>query len=245
MANQLESSKTCPKRELLHVFNTLEKNFSNSGLGRERWIILCTATLVGGNDPELCADLYLFLIAKPEFASPTQRKVLIRRIRETLVKCVCIVGVCKPLEAIMAINHYEKDEDKDFRATREGWQCDEANHRRGMEWMRRIYTRDTDNTLDIFDAHKDFAWISQNITYGLYLSDRQVLDDLDTEIVVLASIMIQNLKKETHWHIRGIRRLGVPTEDVQVIWDSVQVVASFLGINLHRIPRIEDVENDV
>ncbi|KAE8164093.1 hypothetical protein BDV40DRAFT_287233 [Aspergillus tamarii] len=32
-------------------------------------------------------------------------------------------------------------------------------------------------------------------------------------------IMIQNLRKETHWHIRGMRRIGVSKEDTQVLWD--------------------------
>ncbi|KAI9167887.1 hypothetical protein HJFPF1_04028 [Paramyrothecium foliicola] len=231
--------------KIVEVFNSIEHSFSTSNLGSDRWYLLCAAALVGGNDPELCDQLYLHLISKPEFSEPAQRKILIQRLRETLVKCVCIVGVCKPLEAIMAIAKHERDEDKDYTATREGWQCDEANLERGMEWMRKIYTRNTDSTLDIFDAHKDFAWISKNITYGLYLSDRQVLDDLDTEVTVFSSIMIQNLPKETHWHIRGTRRLGVSVEDVKVLWNSVQAIAEFLGMKLHRVPTVEDVEKDV
>ena len=65
------------------------------------------------------------------------------------------------------------------------------------------------------------AWISANITYGLYLSDRQILDDIDTEMVVLSGIMIQNLKRETGWHLRGTRRVGVSYEDVETIQQCV------------------------
>ena len=65
------------------------------------------------------------------------------------------------------------------------------------------------------------AWISANITYGLYLSDRQILDDIDTEMVVLSGIMIQNLKRETGWHLRGTRRVGVSHEDVEIIQQCV------------------------
>ena len=67
------------------------------------------------------------------------------------------------------------------------------------------------------------AWISANITYGLYLSDRQVLDDIDTEMVVLSGIMIQNLKRETGWHLRGTRRVGVSFDDVETVQQCVQV----------------------
>ena len=65
------------------------------------------------------------------------------------------------------------------------------------------------------------AWISANITYGLYLSDRQILDDIDTEMVVLAGIMIQNLKRESAWHLRGTRRVGVSYDDVEIVQQCV------------------------
>ncbi|PKS06158.1 hypothetical protein jhhlp_007475 [Lomentospora prolificans] len=245
MASAVDIDPRISKEGILELFDFIEKKFADSEIGSAYWYQLCTAALVGGNDPELCDQLYLYLISKPQFSTPAQRQALVRTLREVLVKCVCVVGVCKPLEAIMAINQCEREEDKDFTTTREGWQCDEANLERGMGWLRKIYTRDTDDTLDIFNAHKDFGWITRNITYGLYLSDRQVLDDLGTEITVLASIMIQNLRKETHWHIRGIRRIGVSSKDVQMLWDCVQRVAEFLGLKLDRVPTLAEVESDV
>ncbi|KAM0331276.1 hypothetical protein ACHAQA_002946 [Verticillium albo-atrum] len=232
-------------KPITKVFEQIEKNFSLTQIGSSKWYMATIAALAGGNDPDLCADLYTYLIAKPEFSTSEQRQELVRRLREGLFKSISIVGVCKPLEAIMAINACEREEDKDRSTTREGWQCDEANLRRGQDWMGKLYTRDTGSTLDLFKDHKDFAWVSQHITYGLYLSDRQVLDDLDTEMVVLCSIMIQNLKKETHWHIRGTRRLGVSFEDTQQVWDSVQLVADFLGLKLNRVPKVADVECDI
>ncbi|KAH8178187.1 carboxymuconolactone decarboxylase [Sarocladium implicatum] len=228
---------------LSQVFQTIEDKFKTTALGPDRWYIAAAATLVGGNDPELCGDLYQHLIAQPEFSSPAQRQRLVRRIRETLVKSVCIVGVCKPLEAILAISKLERPEDKDLTVTREGWQCDEANLQRGKEWLGKIYAGDTSETLKLFADHGDFNWISQNITYGLYLSDRTVLDDVETELVVLPGIMIQNLKLETHWHIRGIRRIGVSSHDTQVVWDSVQLIAEYLGIKLNRVPTVESVRD--
>ncbi|KAK7931799.1 hypothetical protein PG985_002511 [Apiospora marii] len=242
----VSSSPASAPHKIHDLFRTIEADWSRSGLGANRWYLLTIATLAGGNDPELSAQLYLYLTAQPAYSTPTQRQSLIRELREALIKCVPLVGVCKPLEAIMAINAHERPEDKDpSPATREGWQCDAANLERGLGWMRKIYTGDTNSTIALFDDHRDFAWISQNITYGLYLSDRQVLDDLGTEVIVLAGIMIQNLPKETRWHIRGIRRLGVSVEDVKVVWNAVQAIAQFLNIKLHRVPTVEEVEKEV
>ncbi|KAL9100085.1 MAG: hypothetical protein Q9163_004493 [Psora crenata] len=71
------------------------------------------------------------------------------------------------------------------------------------------------------EAHKDFAWISKNITYGLYLSDHSILNAIDTEVVVLSGIVVQNLKRESAWHLRGLRRVGVSMEDTEKIHQCV------------------------
>ncbi|KAH7028970.1 uncharacterized protein B0I36DRAFT_324796 [Microdochium trichocladiopsis] len=232
---------------IFDLFDTLKDSFIGTQLGHDRWYMLAVAAIVGGNDPERCDQLYLYLATQPQFQTPDQRRGMVRRLREALFKVICLVGVCKPLEAIIAINQVERDEDKDTGSppTREGWQCDEANLERGMGWMKKIYTGNLDSTLDLFKDHPDFSWVSRHITYGLYLSDRQVLDDLDTEIVVFCGIMIQNLRTETHWHIRGIQRLGVSKEDVQVLWDDVHKVAEFFGMRLNRVPTVESVQYDV
>lgn len=227
------------------LFTELEDRFRTTSLGADKWYILAISTIVASPDPERADQLYLHLTKQAEFATSAARQKLVQRLREALVKSVPIVGVCKPIEAILAISEVERDEDKDYTFTREGWQCDQANHERGTEWLQKLYSRNTSDTLDLFSAHKDFAWLSKEITYGLFLSDRQVLGDLDTQLVVLPGIMSQNLPKETHWHIRGTRRIGVPKEEVEVIWDCVQLVAQFFEVKLHKVPTVEAVEYDV
>lgn len=69
-------------------------------------------------------------------------------------------------------------------------------------------------------------WISKNISYGLYLSDHSILNDVETELTVLGGIMIQNLPRETGWHLRGTRRIGVSKEDVETIQQCVSISRS-------------------
>ena len=105
-------------------------------------------------------------------------------------------------------------------------------------------------------------WTSKAITYGLYLSDQTILNDIETELTVLTGIMIQNLPRETAWHLRGTRRIGVSKEDVETlqqcvsafagrnemrVTDSSQIelAATFCGLRLHRVPRVADVEQEV
>ena len=73
------------------------------------------------------------------------------------------------------------------------------------------------------------VWLSEEITYGLYLSDQTILDGVDTELVVLVGIMMQNLARETGWHLRGMRRVGASSEDVETIQQCVSVFVSTCG----------------
>ncbi|KAK3170263.1 hypothetical protein OEA41_009650 [Lepraria neglecta] len=114
-----------------------------------------------------------------------------------------------------------------------------------MAWLDQIYKHNRASTIKLFEAHKDFAWISANITYGLYLSDHTILDAIDTEMVVLSGIMIQNLKKETGWHLRGTRRVGVSQEDVELVQQCIELVAAFAQVRLNKVPRVADIEHEV
>lgn len=107
--------------------------------------------------------------------------------------------------------------------------------------MAQIYRHNDASTAERMAAHKDFrtqrtmgnilecmlmsrvGWLSIEITYGLYLSDHTILDGIDTELVVLSGIMLQNLKTETGWHLRGTRRVGVSHEDVETIQQCVSL----------------------
>ncbi|OAA74719.1 hypothetical protein LEL_08300 [Akanthomyces lecanii RCEF 1005] len=234
-----------PKPELTELFADIETRFKTTQLGDEKWYILALSCIATGPEPEFAAHLYQHLIAKPEFQSSESRQHLVRRLREALFKSICVIGVCKPIESILSIAAIERPEDRDLSQTREGWQPDEENERKAREWFLKVYTRNASDTIGLFDAHKDFAWTSLTITYGLFLSDRQVLDDVDTQLVVLPCIMTQNLKLETNWHIRGTRRIGVSKEDTQVVWDSVQAFATFFELKLNKVPTVDEVEPEV
>ncbi|ETN39395.1 uncharacterized protein HMPREF1541_05618 [Cyphellophora europaea CBS 101466] len=231
--------------EARRLFSSIEQSFSKTALGNQRWYLVALTALTGGGSPHLADQLYLYLIQQAQYSTSPSRQALIRRLREDLVKAVSIIGVCRPIEAIVAISNVEREEDRDYSCSREGWACDDANHQRGMDWLHKVYKQNVNFNLNLFNAHKDFDWISKEITYGLYLSDRQVLDDIDTELVVVSGIMIQNLKNETWWHIRGTRRQGVSKEDMHVVYDCIKEVAAFLQIKLDRVPTVDEVEPDV
>ena len=113
--------------------------------------------MVGGGQSAFAPTLYRHLIARPEHSSSEQRKALMRRIRETMMKLVSVVGVCKPLEAVFDIDAVTAPEDKDYSFSREGWQCDEVNRQRGFAWQDRIYKHDQGKIDNVLSSQRDFG----------------------------------------------------------------------------------------
>lgn len=105
---------TPTKTELLTLLRTLETSFPSPTLGPSKWYILALSSLVAGGHPDLAADLYLHLIARPEFSTSESRQALVRRLRETLVKLVAIVGVPKCIDAVFAIAGVEQEGDREW-----------------------------------------------------------------------------------------------------------------------------------
>ncbi|QRD87372.1 hypothetical protein F9C07_2199271 [Aspergillus flavus] len=198
-------SLLCHNDPITELCHGIETSFKSTSLGPDSWYLLTITCLSGSPDPELAKDLYLHVIQKEKSSTSAARQAFIRRIREALVKCVSIVGCCKPIEAIISISQY-----------------------------RAIYTRDEKSTLGHFDAHRDFQWISKEITYGLYLSDRQVFNDVETEIIEGDPL--------AYWRTR---RIGVSKEDTQVLWECIQRVARIFDLKMNKVPTVDAVEYDV
>jgi len=240
----ISSPPTPTAEQATALFQALEERFPHKTLGDDKWYLVAISALVG-SAPSFCANLYSHLIAQPRYATPATRQALVRRLREALVKDVCVLGVCKPLDAIMEIHKIEREEDKDYSCSREHWQSGPENSARGQQWLAQIYTKQLGQTLNPMGAHRDFEWISREITYGLYLSDHSILNGVETELVVLSGIMIQNLPPMTAWHLRGTRRVGVSSADVELVQQCIEMVAEFASVPVDRVCRVGDIEHEV
>jgi hypothetical protein len=111
--------------------------------------------------------------------------------------------------------------------------------------LKTIYAHNTAALFALFDHHLDFGFRVEGITCGLLLSDRQVLDNLDTELVVLPAMIGQDLPRMTYRHIRGIRLFGISKEELQMVMDCVHLVVEFCGVTLDRLTTVDVVEADL
>jgi len=128
---------------------------------------------------------------------------------------------------------------------RENWQPGPENATRARQWIDQLYRHNHGSLEDILAGHKDFAWLSIEVNYGLFLSDHRVLDGVETEIVVLSGLLAQRAKRELAWHLRGTRRIGVSCAEVETIQQAIEKVASYCGVDVKDLPRVSSVEQEV
>jgi hypothetical protein len=115
--------------------------------------------------------------------------------------------------------------------------------------MRTIYQQHFNSIFSAWGAHTPaFAWLSTYVVYGLFLSDFETLDVVETEMIVLACMLCQGLNGPSTWHLRGLRRLGIGSEDTEGMCEGVKMVVEWAGwgsSNVEGWPRVQDVEEVV
>ncbi|KAK2616257.1 hypothetical protein QQS21_000892 [Conoideocrella luteorostrata] len=77
---------------------------------------------------------------------------------------------------------------------RAGWTSDRESNARAIRHLNAICRGAQDANHAACGAHADAEWISTDISDGLFLSDRSVLDMTGSELVTLPAIMCQDLK---------------------------------------------------
>ncbi|CAI7640979.1 unnamed protein product [Penicillium palitans] len=127
------------------LFATIEAKFEASNISSEKWYLTTLSAISTTPEPHVCGQLYLYLISQHVYSTTSARWKLIRRMREALFKDIALLGLPKPTEALLGITKVMSEEDGECSFTREGWQCDEANHARGMDWLKSIYAHNTND----------------------------------------------------------------------------------------------------
>lgn len=233
------------RNALVEFLKRIESHYPSSTLGAERWYLIALSVFTSTGNCNLVADLYIYLISLPQNSTPVARQDLTKRIREALMKLTAIIGVARPLEVIIHLNDVTAPEDRDYSFSRRGWRNNEENRTRGENWLRKLYSAQYNGTYEMFDSHKDFGWISSDITYGLYLSDHRILNGVETELCVLSGMFCLGLPRMMGWHLRAFRRIGVSSEDCEKVQQCIEMCAEHLGVQVENMPRVHDIEHEV
>ncbi|KAJ6014750.1 hypothetical protein N7540_009341 [Penicillium herquei] len=216
--------------KLPEIFETIKKGFPSS-LSEHGWYILSASALITASNPTNITYLYNFLISQPEWSKPDQRRVLIRRLREQMLKQWVIIGIPKVITAVLSLAQIENPEDADPSFTREGVTVSPEINARGRELCYKLYGEDGYNNImascGSFSA--DFTWASDNIIYGMFLSDESVINHQETSLMTMPSMACMGLQGTSKRHLIGLRNHGISDDDLTKIILSGKMIAEWAG----------------
>lgn len=131
---------------------------------------IAIGALVGAQQSGLVADLYLYLCAK------RQRQVLVKRMREGLLKLIPIVGMPLIIRAFKALVGVEAQCDHDtFTSSTSKRLTPERLEKARVSMATLLAPEELQTMYEGFGSHQDLAWVTENIVYGLFLSDTTIL----------------------------------------------------------------------
>ncbi|SAM85795.1 uncharacterized protein UBRO_07132 [Ustilago bromivora] len=107
----------------------------------------------------------------------------------------------------------------------------------------RIYKHNLPDILDrkMGENMQDLKFLTLEINYGFNLSNEQVIDWRETELVVLAALITQNCRVEVLWHMRGALRAGWTREDVESVQKVAMAIAKRLAVRTDKVPGLEEI----
>ncbi|KAK7517794.1 uncharacterized protein IWZ02DRAFT_212441 [Phyllosticta citriasiana] len=196
--------------------------------------LLPAAAITALGHPNLLGPLFTDVLA---FSPERSSKKISLQLRDVLLKQWTLIGIPLVVTAVSSLASAEKASGIEFPpglsskyAKPDSLAPSEAMSARGEKFMRKLYLGNLEPILSTWGSHEaDFTWLEKSVIYGLFLSDHEVLSEIETELVIMTSIMAQNLKGPTLWHMRGLRRLGISKKDVEETVKIVTECARYLG----------------
>ncbi|PHH90643.1 hypothetical protein CDD83_3048 [Cordyceps sp. RAO-2017] len=204
-------------------------------LGKDVWYLVVLSALTTGNCYSTAGgEIYEYLTRKPEYAATAQRRALVRRFCETMMKLVVLTGIPKSLQMGFSWSQKVADEDNDVSFTRRGW-APEQTIARANAFAKRVHQDRLDPLFKKMEAYPDARFAYIDVAYGLFLSDDATLSNTETEIITVSSYVTQGTVVEATLHKKGLLGLGVEEQMVERILSAVAMTAEFMGITIPTV----------
>lgn len=176
-----------------------------------------------------------------------------RRIKESLLKGAIIYGIPSALDAIVAWIPILRKE----YASEPGRNDSGTFHRKdrdtktmaeyedaAMNHLRPIYQHNLDSIFERFgqDAN-DIVRQTIHFGYGWNLSFTDILNFPSTELCLVSALILQNLRMEVLWHMRGALRSGLSPEVVRNVHQICLKIAKDAEIRTNKVPTLDEVSD--
>lgn len=191
-------------------------------LTRTNWHYLSAAVLNVCNRPSEIPILYKYAL---ERTTEAERARLTAEFRESIFKTIALIGIPRTINSLSALKDVTPQE---LRAT-ELLRPSNANVEEiGSQFFSKVYGKITKRVHgNMRLAYPDLDWFVTKHEYGPLLGYCGVLTPKATSLVVIASLVPQDVDPQLKGHLKGALNNGATKEEVNSVRDLAIEVASW------------------
>ncbi|KAJ5887948.1 hypothetical protein N7495_007989 [Penicillium taxi] len=176
------------------------------------WYCIAASAYTSANASPLVVEVYKAAIK--DVTSPMERRRILQRILETMIKGTLLYGIPRLLNAFYPLVSYVEAEGL-LEGSGSGPVLDARKDMvnpfdlatRGLEYFRNIYRDETENIFaPMYKFSPDIHQASVLLEYGPYLSETSILNPIETSQITIAALLPLDVAKQVKWHMRGLIR---------------------------------------
>ncbi|CEI85712.1 hypothetical protein RMCBS344292_00169 [Rhizopus microsporus] len=166
---------------------------------------------------------------------------IILRLREGVFKSHVIVGFPKTINALQTLSKVTPEEIKVLLPNKplrkeETWSDVQNERQRGKALFDKIYDKHTDKVYNnMYNAYPDLAQTALHHLYGPTLAESSILNAKETSLVVVSSLMVQNVPLQLKGHLYGASHNGATQAEIDGVKDLVSKLADYYKVHVSRL----------
>ncbi|PVH73675.1 hypothetical protein DL98DRAFT_659298 [Cadophora sp. DSE1049] len=235
--------------DFLHAFESRE---AEPDILQAKWYIMAAVALGAAHKGQYLPELYQYASRS---ATPAQRLLIQRRIKEALVKGAVLYGIPRAGQALGPLFDSLPAEEIDRFAPRTA-AADDAETRsarsaRGKKYFDTLWNpgpaQDMRDRLLHFCPDHYYTELRPDLLnvrtiYELWISEDAVLTNVETQMCNTALLTCLDCPTQVLWHTRGIVRHGGSLEQARFAQDLGLAVAKEFGCNTGQIKMVDEIE---
>lgn len=153
------------------------------------------------------------------------------KMRECILKTSALSGLPKAINSLMILKDttplvYRTNKDLPNRKPITNWEDYEREQKRGEEYWNNVYTKISNRvTNQMSSSYADLWEYTISHVYSPLLSYNEILTPKETSLVVISSLVPQDVIPQLKGHVKGALNAGIPKEEVE----SAQNMARTIG----------------
>lgn len=158
------------------------------------------------------------------------------KIREGILKTAALSGLPKAINSMMILKdntplEFRSDINKTNREEIKSWEQYQSVQKRGKEYWNKVYTKISSRvTNQMSSSYPDLWTYTIENVYSPLLSFNQILTPSETSLVVIASLVPQDVNPQLKGHLKGAINSGIPIEEVRAARDMAVEIGGWCGM---------------